>query len=110
MNPRHDPVYKAIITLCELKGKATYAEIASVAGIKKQKAIDYLLRNENILRKDKNGNILGFISHESNVRRTVECMFTQGKIFKTEEVNYGCDKEAKVHPMYAEKVKHLVKP
>lgn len=110
MNPMNDPIYKAIATLCDFKGKATYAEVASVAGVKKQKAVDYLLRNKHLLKMDQKGGIIGFISHEANIRRNVEAMFTQGKIYKTEEVNYGCDKQAIVHPMYADKVKHLVKP
>ncbi len=103
-------VYRAIDTICALKGKATYAEVAGVAGIKKQKAIDYILRNKDILRMDKNGNILGFITHEANVRRTVATMFTQGKIYKTGGVNYGCDNEIVVHDFYKEKVKHLATP
>jgi hypothetical protein len=104
------PVYRAIDTICALKGKATYGEVATVAGIKKQKALDYILRNKAILRMDKKGNILGFITHDANVHRAVAAAFTRGEIFKTEEVNYGCDKAIVVHEFYAEKVKHLLKP
>jgi hypothetical protein len=72
MNPMNDPIYKAISTLCAFKGKATYAEVASVAGVKKQKAIDCLLTNKHLLKMDKNGCILGFISHEANICRKLE--------------------------------------
>lgn len=74
MNPMNDPVYRAA-TLCDLKGKTTYAEIATVAGINRQKAIEYILRNDHILRKDKRGNVLGFLTHEANVQRTVAAIF-----------------------------------
>ena len=110
MNPMNDPVYKAIATLCDLKGFATYAEVATVAGIKKQKAVDYLLRNKHLLKMNKKGQVTGFITHESNVRRIVEGMFTMGKVYKTQEVNYGADKAIYVHETYGEKVKHLLKP
>jgi hypothetical protein len=108
MNPMNDPVYRAIATLCDLKGFATYAEVASVAGVKKQKAVDYLLRNKHLLKMNKKGQITGFISHESNVRRIVEGMFTMGKVYKLQEVNYGADKAVVVADGYFEKVKHLV--
>jgi len=110
VNPMNDPVYRAISTLCEIKGKVTYAEIALVTGIKRQKALDFIIRNKHLLTMDKRGNITGFITHEANVRRIVEGMFTMGKVYKTEGVNYGCDKEIKVHEQYKEKVKHLAKP
>lgn len=108
MNPMNIPIYKAIVTLCELKDKATYTEIASVANIKRQEAIDYILRNKHLLKMDKKGNIIGFISHDANVRRIVHGMFTMGLVYKTEEINYGSDKAIMVHENHFEKVKHLL--
>jgi hypothetical protein len=102
-----DPVYCAINTLCELQKVASYAEIASVAGIKKQLAINYILRNKHLLKINAKGKIEGFISHESNVRRIVDAMFTRGEVYKVKEINYGADKAIEVHPNYYEKVKHL---
>lgn len=106
----HDPVYIAIQSLTELKGSASYNEIASVAGLKRQKAIDIILRNKHLLKIDKKGKVIGFISHKSNVIRNVEAMFTQGLVYKTEEINYGADKVIIVHELYKEKIKHLIKP
>jgi hypothetical protein len=103
----HDPVYKAITTICELKGSASYAEIASVSGIKKQKALDIIIRNKHLLRLDKVGKVKGFISHEQNVIRIVDGLFTMGKVYKTALINYGADSEVLVHKMHYEAVKDL---
>jgi hypothetical protein len=110
-NPLHDPVYKAIVSICELKGSASYAEIATISGIKKQKALDYILRNKHLLRLNKTGKILGFISHEQNVRRVVEGLFSFGKVYKTHEINYGADRAISVRENhFNDKLKSLVQP
>ncbi len=105
-----DPVYMAIQSLTELKGSASYSEIASVAGIKRQKAIDIILRNKHLLKIDKKGKVTGFISHEINVIRIVEGIYIAGHAYKTEEINYGADKAIIVHKNHREKIKHLYKP
>lgn len=102
-----DPVYKAIMTICEVKGSASYSEIASVAGIKKQKALDFVIRNKHLLKLNKAGKVWGFISHEQNVRRIVEGLFTMGQVFKTVGINYGADSAINVHDFYYDKIKDL---
>jgi hypothetical protein len=105
-----DPIYRAISSLCDLKGAVTYSEIASVANVKRQNVIDCILRNKHLLKMDKKGKVTGFISHKANVHRMVEQMFVSGKVYKTNEVNYGCDKAIEVYESHKEKVKHLIKP
>jgi len=102
-----DPVYAAIDTLSAIKHQVSYAEIASVAGVKKQVAINYIIRNKHLLNINKNGKIAGFITYENNVRRIVNGMFSMGKVYTTAQINYGADQQILVDTYYYDKVKHL---
>jgi len=110
MSILHDPIYQAITSLLCIKKPISYSEIASVAGVKRQKVLDVLIRNKHLLVMDKQGRIERFISDAANQARNAHALWTQGKNFKIEPVNYGADNQIILCDSIKDKYKHLIKP
>jgi len=107
MSKATTPVLYALQSLLFIKDTVTYAEIASVTGIKKQLALEIIIRNKHLLRMSKDGKITGIISDEQNARRLAHAEFTCGKVFKIEAANYGLINIIVVDAHYKDKVTHL---
>jgi hypothetical protein len=110
MSILHDPIYQAITSLLLIKKPVGYAEVASVAKVKKQKVLDVIIRNKHLLKMDAKGRIMGFISNECNQTRAAHVLWTQGKNFKLSPINYGSDHQIVLCADIACKYKHLNKP
>lgn len=102
-----NPVYLALRDLLAIKPAVTYAEVASVSGIKRKDALANIVTNKDFLKLDKKGRITGFISDDSLRHTRTHGAVTCGKVYWCEPVNYGADQEIKVGELYKEKIKDL---
>jgi hypothetical protein len=110
MSILNDPIYQAITSLLCIKKPISYSEVASVAGVKRQKVLDVIIRNKHLLVMDKQGRIERFISDEANQARHAHAEWTQGKNFKLSPINYGSDNKIVLSETVRDTYKHLIKP
>lgn len=106
----HDPIYMALTSLLCIKKAVSYAEVASVAKVKKQKVLDTFITNKHLMVMDKQGRVTRLITAEENRIRHAHAEWTQGKNFKREPVNYGADHQIVLCEAVRDQFKHLVKP
>ncbi len=86
-------VLEALRQVLKFKSFTTLAELSSLVKYDKLRVMIILNDNDEYIRKDKNGKILGFTDWKS---KEVAKAFNAGKIYKSSLINYGAASELEV--------------